>query len=248
MKCENCGGNITLEMAYCPYCGLPNEHAQQHAKDMETYHAVYEDTRSDVQEKTARFTGATVRIVIIAVLIIVIIGLMILGANAYSFRRSYMQKAAEKNTEAYMEQLDQYMEDEDFLAFYYYWQEKYIDSYETDYEKYMPVERACHSYVYIYKYIMQIAAPTDYQDAESILEYLTDSLDNFYRAIDMDEYEYYENVDSEQNREALAAMEKHIQLLLQEYCGVSKEDAKRLGDMTKAERAMILEEAVLNEE
>lgn len=35
MKCKYCGGNLTLEQAYCPHCGRPNEEAEQHVKDME---------------------------------------------------------------------------------------------------------------------------------------------------------------------------------------------------------------------
>ena len=37
MKCKYCGGNLTLEQAYCPHCGRPNEEAAQHVKDMEHY-------------------------------------------------------------------------------------------------------------------------------------------------------------------------------------------------------------------
>ena len=34
MRCENCGGEISLEAAFCEYCGSPNAHAQSHAKEM----------------------------------------------------------------------------------------------------------------------------------------------------------------------------------------------------------------------
>ena len=39
MRCEYCGGNISLEAEECPYCGAPNKHAKQHAKDMKKYHS-----------------------------------------------------------------------------------------------------------------------------------------------------------------------------------------------------------------
>ena len=50
MKCKYCGGNLTLEQAYCPHCGRPNEEAAQHVKDMEHYKSNFEDTKSDVYE------------------------------------------------------------------------------------------------------------------------------------------------------------------------------------------------------
>ena len=46
MKCKYCGGNLTLEQAYCPHCGRPNEEAAQHVKDMEHYKSNFEDTKS----------------------------------------------------------------------------------------------------------------------------------------------------------------------------------------------------------
>jgi predicted amidophosphoribosyltransferase len=52
MKCKYCGGNLTLEQAYCPHCGRPNEEAAQHVKDMEHYKSNFEDTKSDVYEVT----------------------------------------------------------------------------------------------------------------------------------------------------------------------------------------------------
>lgn len=46
MKCKYCGGNLTLEQAYCPHCGRPNEEAAQHVKDMEHYKSNFEDTKA----------------------------------------------------------------------------------------------------------------------------------------------------------------------------------------------------------
>ena len=56
MKCKYCGGNLTLEQAYCPHCGRPNEEAAQHVKDMEHYKSNFEDTKSDVYEVAEKNT------------------------------------------------------------------------------------------------------------------------------------------------------------------------------------------------
>lgn len=57
MKCKYCGGNLTLEQAYCPHCGRPNEEAAQHVKDMEHYKSNFEDTKSDVYEVAEKKYG-----------------------------------------------------------------------------------------------------------------------------------------------------------------------------------------------
>ena len=60
MKCKYCGGNLTLEQAYCPHCGRPNEEAAQHVKDMEHYKSNFEDTKSDVYKVAEKNTEINV--------------------------------------------------------------------------------------------------------------------------------------------------------------------------------------------
>ena len=248
MKCKYCGGNITLETAFCPYCGKPNEHAQKHVRDMEKYQGVYEETRSDLQEAANRYTGSTVRIIIIAVLIILIILLLLLAGNAYSIKRAWIQAQNNKNAETVMKQMDEYLENEDFIAFTHFCNENYIDTYETEFEVYMPVERASQSYSYVYNSIMEVACPPTYADANSRIEYLAENLDYFYNNVDMSQYEYFENIDIEKNEKALAAMEEKVELLLVTYCNFTEEEAKSMKSMSNAKRAVTIEEAILDEE
>jgi len=247
MKCKHCGGRISLEVAYCPYCGMPNEHAQQHVKDMQTYHEVYEDTREDVQEAAHKYTGTTVRVIVIAILITVIILLTVLASNGYSLKRSWMRKQAEKNAAQVMEQMDTYLEDEEYISFVSFCDEKSIDTFESDFEGYEPIVRAGRYYAYTYYGIMKIATPPTYAKTEDLVEQLAESLDTFYTSLDMEQYQYYENVDEAKVKEVFASMEEKTELLLQTYCGISEEEAKAMKTMSKAKRAVTLEEAVLSE-
>ncbi len=248
MRCKYCGGEITLEMKYCAHCGKPNEQALEHAQAMEDFQYEFQDTKSDVEEATHKYTGVTVRVVIIAILFVIIIVLLILGGKSYEFRSSWMESKAEKNAAEYMEEMDEMLAEEEFLEFTAFCQEKYIHTYETAYEKYMPVERAALYYQYVYNEIMQVVCPPSYSDSLTELERLSENLDYFYSALDMEQYEYYDNADNEVNRKALAAMEEKVELLLQTYCGISEELAKEFPTMSKGQRAVALEEAVLNEE
>lgn len=247
MKCKHCGGNITLETAYCPYCGKPNEHAQQHARDMAKYHGEYVETKSDVEEAAHKYTGSTVRIIIIAVLVIVIIFLLVIAGNTYSIKRAWKQSQNEKNTEVIMKKMDKYLEEEDYLAFTQFCSENYIDTYETEFEVYMPVERASQSYSYVYSSIMEIACPPSYAELDSQIEFLAENLDYFYNNLDMTQYEYYEKIDVEKNKKSLAAMEEKIEILLITYCGITEEQAEEMKSMSSARRAVTIEEAIMNE-
>ena len=65
--------------------------------------------------------------------------------------------------------------------------------------------------------------------------------------MDMSNYEYYTNIDWKINGKALAAMEENVQRLLETYCGLTKEETSEIREMSKAKRAVMLEEAILGE-
>ncbi len=57
MKCPHCGAQIGLEEKYCPFCGLPNEFARKHQEDMDRYEQEFQQTQSEVYQKTRHFTS-----------------------------------------------------------------------------------------------------------------------------------------------------------------------------------------------
>ena len=70
MKCPHCGAQIGLEEKYCPFCGLPNEFARKHQEDMDRYEQEFQQTQSEVYQKTRHFTSLTVPLTVIFVLIL----------------------------------------------------------------------------------------------------------------------------------------------------------------------------------
>ena len=70
MKCPHCGAQIGLEEKYCPFCGLPNEFARKHQEDMDRYEQEFQQTQSEVYQKTKHFTSLTVPLTVIFVLIL----------------------------------------------------------------------------------------------------------------------------------------------------------------------------------
>lgn len=248
MKCENCGGNLSLEDLNCPYCGTVNKHAQQHVRDMKRYHGEFQETKKDVYATATKYTGITVRAIMIAVLLILTVVLAIVGAESYSFRRILLEKRAEKNFAEYCAVMDQYLEKEDYMAFHAFVEANSIGGYDTDYEKYIPIMRASSQYTYLYDNILGVYTNTLKENEDSMasdrVKYLSEQLNYFYDSLDMENYEYIENYDSLQNRNALAQMEQNVKALLQTYCGLTKEDVDGLGEMSEARRMVLLEERI----
>lgn len=248
MRCKYCGGEISLEAAFCSYCGKPNEHAAEHAREMKKFRRAFENTRSGVRSTVKSYTGASVRLAIIALLIVLIVLLFVLGGQSYSLRRAIVQHRTEKNASTVMATMDELLAAEDFLAFHAYCEENYVDCYDSSFEKYAPVERASTAYSYVYRDIMAVASPPEYAALSALVSSLSEDLEYFYDTTDIEEYEYYDGADSEQNRAALAAMEDRIGLLLVTYCGIDAEDVAALPDMSTPRRGILLEEGVLSDE
>lgn len=244
MRCKHCGGDISLETAFCPYCGQPNEHAQQHVREMKKFRRSYENTKSGVHNTVKNRTGISVRVAIIAVLIVLSVLLLIVGGKAYSIRRAWIQNRTEKNAGQMMQTMDALLEAEEFSAFSAFCEENYIESYGGTFESYAPVIWAAGTYCYVYGDIMSVLMPAEWQEPEQTVESLSDNLELFYDALNMEKYEYYEGADNEQNRKALAAMDENVTMLLEAYFGLSHEEAESLKTMSEARRALMLEEAI----
>ena len=248
MKCENCGGNLSLEDLNCPYCGSINKHAQQHVHDMKRYHGEFQDTKKDVYATTKKYTGITVRLLIIAVLLILSVVMAIIGSQSYSIRRHLLEKRAERNYAEYSVIMDTYLENEEYIAFHTFVEANSIYGYDTPYEKYIPVIRVSAQYMYVYDYIMglhtKLYRDTDKESIERQIMYLSEQLNDFYDAMDMENYNYINGADAPLNQEAIAQMEQNIKALLQTYCGLTNEDVTGLQKLSEAKRMVLLEERI----
>ena len=249
MKCEHCGGNLSLEDLNCPYCGAINKHAQQHIHDMKRFQYEFQDTKKEVYAATQKYTGITVRALVIAVLLILSIGLAVIGSESYSIRRYIMEKRAERNYTQYSAIMDEYLENEDYIAFYAFVEANVINGYDTPYEKYVPVIRVSNQYMYLYDHIMgtytKMRQSQDKETIERQVGYLSEQLNYFYNVLDMENYEYINGGDSPQNKAAIAQMESNANALLQTYCGLTSEEVAGLQEMSEAKRMVLLEERIV---
>lgn len=253
MKCEYCGGNLSLEALKCPHCGRINKHAQQHVSDMNRYHGEFEETQSDVYAVTHNYAGIAARAAVIVGLLILIVILLVIAGESYSIRSDFMERRADKRYEEYSAIMDQYLAEENYQAFYAFCEREYIEGYDNNYESYTPVLRASRNYKYLYDAIMEFYTNKQNPKAEeyrleSGKENLMNYMENFYDILDMKHYEYYEGADSDKNREILQRMEENVKVLLYTYCNLTEEDLAEWGSMSKAKRIVLLEERIGNAE
>ncbi len=245
MKCEQCGGNLTLEDVVCPYCEAVNPHAIQHIREMNRYKKEFEGTQKEVYSATRSYAGITARVIVLTVLIILTIICGVLGGEISSIRRNYLEKQAVKNAEETIEILEQYLDDRDYYAFYLYCEENSIQSDTKGYEEYSCILRMTGYYRYFYDSLMWVLKPYSGDNTDRNAEYLSTYINDFYKLYDEDTYNGIG--DSTKNLEVAQGIEEQMKALLVAYCGVSKENADAFSEMTDAQRALAIEEGLLHD-
>lgn len=246
MKCKYCGGVLTLEDAQCPYCGKTNEQARQHIEAMNHYHGEFENTKKKVHFIVGEYTQITVRVVILAILIIFVVAGLIVKGKAYSIRRTFIKQNAKQHVTEYTKLLERYMEEENYQAFLAFCDANYIASYEDSFQQFYPVKRAAQSYCNVYTSVMNAVFLTDFETLGQTAKRLSEDLDYFYDCIDRDKYIYYDAAEIEENVKAMNTMEYNVTLLLSTYCNLSDEQAKSISGLSSAKRAVLIEEALTN--
>ena len=249
MKCKYCGGNLTLEQAYCPHCGRPNEEAEQHVKDMEHYKSNFEDTKSDVYEVAEKNTEIMSHTIIITVLVVLCVIVFAVAANSWSIHRRWMQWDSGIRQNSYMKQMEQYLEDEDYISFSAFCDMHYIRSYgkNKNYEDYYLLADACGDYRYIYESLMKVV--TDNTHSSDRISGLYEDIAEYYERLEKilhpgdNEYmeQQYQKL-PEEKQKAILQMETNVKILLQTYFGMTPEETENFGKMSNAQKVVLLEE------
>ena len=121
MKCPHCGAQIGLEEKYCPFCGLPNEFARKHQEDMDRYEQEFQQTQSEVYQKTRHFTSLTVPLTVIFVLILLNIVSFVFVAKSWDIGSSLQKQQIHSHLSKHQENIDTYIQNGDFCGLSYYY-------------------------------------------------------------------------------------------------------------------------------
>ncbi|MCI6242753.1 MAG: hypothetical protein MR646_05530 [Agathobacter sp.] len=241
MKCKHCGGNLSLEDAFCLHCGHLNEDVRQYVAEMERYQDNFEDTREDVYTVTRKFSGITARAVIIAILTVLCLVFFLMSENWWSIRRSMIQAESKVQAQSYKEQMIQYLENEEYQDFVAFCNLHYIHYYEDDYAEYGPVMQAASYYEYTSNAIMNLTTSTSQDMMNTYISDLVEYYCFCEKAEKMDEYQADTKL-GDLSRKSIAQMDANIKAMLRAYLGFTEEEAEDFLGMRKSEKMLILEQ------
>lgn len=89
MKCKNCGSNLEIENAYCPYCGRENPFAKKHRDDMKKYASDYNSTKDEVISRSRNVNTKAVKAAVIALTVAAFIALLFYFGISESLKREH---------------------------------------------------------------------------------------------------------------------------------------------------------------
>ena len=229
MKCKYCGGDVTLNDHFCPSCGRPVDQAQRHQKEMREYETEFEETKQQAMNELAANSGGGtavgIRLFIIAALVVLLFW-MFINLDGYNMNQKREKKAANKNYEAYVEQIDQYLADRD---------DKYDD--------FRWIFYGARDYKNIFEALLETAyIGKDTRDLY-YAERLSDYVNQFYEDILSDSYTRLSE-DPGKTEAVYNEMEADLAVLLQKYLRLTKEETDSLRGLTKSRRTVLIEQAL----
>ena len=245
MKCKYCGGDVTLQDHFCPHCGRPVDQALRHQKEMREYETEFEETKREAIDKISVSSGGGtavgIRLAIIVALIAALIW-MLINLNAYDINERKEKKLANANYDAYVEQIEQYIADTEFMAL-----SRFADKHRLDmndkYKQYRDIFYAAGDYEYVYLGILETAYLANDTRNLYYAENLSENVNRFYEYI-LTERSAYSDADPEKTSAAFKEMEQDIAVLLQKYLHLTKEDTDSLRELSKSRRKVLIEQAL----
>lgn len=243
MKCNYCGGNLSLEDEICPHCGRVNQDAMQHIRDMKRYSGEFEETRQDVYTTTRRYSEISSRVILLAILVVLAFICLLSEHFYYQASGSIREKTSEAKAASYNAILDDYIKNEEYLKIDKFVKAKRISRYGKGYEKYGDILPIAENYSTLYFKIMQLSEAAK-EDVPGKAKELADEMEYFYKRLYPERHGWQKAIRSEQEEAVLKNMEENIRLLLITYCGLTREETEKIETMTSARRAILIEESV----
>lgn len=246
MKCEYCGGNLSIEDIKCPHCDAPNPFYEAHRRDMNRFKRDYEKTRDEVVSSNKRYTRKAAIATIITVLLLLCIVAIIINANMWEINYEREVRFHKKHQADYVKQMAQYEADKDYLAMAAIMANCYYYVPGSDMEEYTDVGLAAEKYASILKQIGLCIDGSSFYTASELAKNLASRLNELYEC--RERYESRLNETSRYKENHLQTIDDIIEetyLLMNVYLGIDYDVLYELPELTAAKRQVVIEEAIM---
>lgn len=247
MKCPYCGSPMGLEDEFCSFCGKPNEFAKKHQADMKHYHKEFQETQAKVFKKSNHFAKMTGVLVVLFVLLILNIAAVIFTASSWDIAHSILQKNLYSHREEHQENLNTYLQNEDYCGFSGYFNRNSLYSLD-EFQEYDAVVYVADSYFSLFR---KLANPLDESygyafDDENLphtVRSITDNLDSIFNV--EPNFQYRKDLCLTEDKMAIIQkIQNQATAILSTYGGLTPEEAKELPNLSATKQQEILERSL----
>lgn len=245
MKCPHCGSPIRLEDKYCSYCGLPNDLATQHQKDMNRYQKKFNQTRFEVLNSTRNTKKKLASFLVLAVMVLLIIASYQFEDVSWRLGRYLTTRQIQSHKTKHLAALETIIADQDPLRFTEYY-DRYSLYLSDDFDSYYAMKAISSSFENVFQYVSdRLSDPETYdKDFESRrLRTLASDLNDIFQIEDA--YTYHQNLYfSEENLEYIHAVQDDTRAILITYLGLTEEEADTYVNLSSSRQYDLLERSV----
>ena len=238
VNCKKCGAPLSLNEAFCPYCGEANPEAQEHLKKLQELDEQFEDASREVAAEVKKSKKGYGILVILVMLLLANLVIFVMHGMSYDIsERIIAGKMTESEIKA---QLDQFLKEEKYIELDLF-MNKFSLSYR-DYEDYSKI-----SYLAGYQNRM-IEAMTQYLYGT---ENYGDPLVRTCQAVIDYENEYTSLRKRDNSENVLFHMEKintQVNGFLRNYLGLTEEDIAGIKDLNESSLLILVNERLSHEE
>lgn len=249
MKCPNCGANLLIDDALCPFCGTENPYAKQHRKEMRHFTKEFDRTKNKILGKSRKINQVVVKIAMIAVLFALDLLLIMMIDGAFDIEGYVISKRIESNYDFHKNNLETFIENKDYIGFekYYDYQALYFSD---EFDEYGAMKQVCSAYSHLYRFTLELYTYEEDEDFFSYTDRFEFCSDQLHYMYDYSEPSKYSD-QSEYTPDKLAFMRECVsdaEDIIQVFFNLTDEERESLKTLSNARRQVLLEEGALRNE
>ncbi len=238
VNCKKCGAPLTLDSAFCPYCGEANPEAQEHLEKLRELDEQFENASREVAAEVKKSRRGYGILVILVMLLLANLVIFMLNRVSYEIADKI---AAGKMTEREIKsQMDSFLEDGEYIKLDLF-TDKFSLSYR-DYGDYLKISNlAAYQSRMIESMTQYLYSPDAYGDplvktCEAVVDY-----EEEYTSLKKRE-------DSELVRLHMERINTEVNGFLRNYLGLTEEDIAEIQNLNASSLLILVNERLNNEE
>ena len=242
LKCKNCGNNLNIDDARCPFCGSENKIAAKHREDMLKYSTDYGETKERVIKSSGNVNRKAIRITVIAVTIAAIAILTAVLINIDDIAYKHYHESVKGDLAEEQAAIDELIAKEDYISLNRLIQSKQLTGVRNWEEDQYDVLSLTEKYNQVFMAVMNSMCD-DFVNIHRNAETIESEVINFEDTL------YFSKNIPEKYKEYVEHMASDMRLMLKTYLNISEEkynDIFLTADLSKENRVEMIEE-VLNE-